>query len=47
MNLFVLDSDPVKAAQMQCNKHISKMVVESKDCINILKGGYYDHLRNM
>ena len=29
MNIFVLDSDPVKAAQMQCDKHIVKMSVES------------------
>lgn len=29
MNLFVLDTDPVKAAQMQCNIHVNKMAVES------------------
>ena len=29
MNLFVLDKDPVKAAQLQCDKHIVKMVLES------------------
>jgi hypothetical protein len=47
MNLFILDENAVKAAQLQCDKHVSKMKVESKDCINILKGGYYGHLRNM
>ena len=29
MNLFILHEDPVIAAQMQCDKHIPKMVVES------------------
>ena len=29
MNIFVLDKDPVIAAQMMCDKHIPKMVVES------------------
>jgi len=28
MNIFVLDNDPVKAAQMHCDKHCRKMVVE-------------------
>lgn len=29
MNIFVLDYDPVKAAQMQCDKHVVKMPLES------------------
>ena len=29
MNIFYLDSDPVKAAQIQYNKHVVKMVLES------------------
>ena len=29
MNIFVLDICPVKAAQMQCDKHIVKMILES------------------
>jgi hypothetical protein len=29
MNLFILDKDPVKAAQLQCDKHVVKMIVES------------------
>lgn len=29
MNLFVLDECPTKSAQMQCDKHIVKMVLES------------------
>ena len=28
MNIFVLSEDPVKAAQMQCDKHVVKMVIE-------------------
>jgi intergrase/recombinase len=29
MNIFVLSEDPVEAAQMQCDKHVVKMVIES------------------
>lgn len=29
MNIFFLDTDPVAAAQMQCDKHVPKMAVES------------------
>jgi hypothetical protein len=29
MNIFVLDSNPVKAAIQQCDKHVVKMVLES------------------
>lgn len=29
MNLFILDECPVIAAQMQCDKHVPKMIVES------------------
>lgn len=29
MNIFVLDNDPVKAAQAHCNAHVVKMIVES------------------
>ena len=29
MNLFILDSDPKRAAQLQCDKHVVKMIVES------------------
>lgn len=29
MNIFVLDHDPFIAAQMQCDKHVVKMVLES------------------
>ena len=29
MNIFILDKDPIKAAQLQCDKHIVKMILES------------------
>jgi len=29
MNIFILDLDPQIAAQMQCNKHVVKMVTET------------------
>jgi len=29
MNIFILDNDPVVAAQLQCNKHVVKMILES------------------
>lgn len=29
MNIFVLDKNPKRAAQMLCDKHISKMILES------------------
>lgn len=29
MNIFVLDNDPETAAQMMCDKHIPKMIVET------------------
>jgi len=29
MNIFILSTDPIKAAQQQCDKHVVKMVTES------------------
>jgi hypothetical protein len=29
MNIFILDENPVKAAKMQCDKHVVKMIIES------------------
>lgn len=34
MNVFVLDSCPVKSAQLQCDKHVVKMVVESAQMLS-------------
>jgi len=34
MNLFILDKDPVQAAQLQCDKHVVKMIVESAQMLS-------------
>lgn len=34
MNIFVLDNDPILAAQQQCDKHVVKMVVESAQMLS-------------
>ena len=34
MNLFVLSKDPVEAAQLQCDKHVVKMIVESAQMLS-------------
>ena len=40
MNIFILDEDPVIAAQMQCNKHVVKMPTESLQMLSTIA----DHL---
>tara|TARA_S200000501_G_C20740854_1_gene707249 strand:+ start:567 stop:1130 length:564 start_codon:yes stop_codon:yes gene_type:complete len=34
MNIFILDEDPYRAAQMLCDKHIPKMIVESAQMLS-------------
>ena len=34
MNIFILDEDPVLAAQLQCDKHVPKMIVESAQMLS-------------
>lgn len=34
MNLFVLSKDPVESAQLQCDKHVVKMIVESAQMLS-------------
>jgi hypothetical protein len=34
MNLFILDLNPAKAAQLQCDKHVVKMIVESAQMLS-------------
>ena len=34
MNIFILDNDPVVAAQMLCDKHVPKMIVESAQMLS-------------
>ena len=37
MNIFVLDSDPVISAQMMCDKHVVKMIVETAQMLSTIK----------
>ena len=34
MNIFVLDKDPIVSAQMMCDKHIPKMIVEAAQMLS-------------
>lgn len=34
MNIFALSKDPIEAAQLQCNKHVVKMIVESAQMLS-------------
>lgn len=34
MNIFVLDKDPILAAQLQCDKHVVKMILESAQLLS-------------
>jgi len=34
MNIFAVDSDPIIAAQMQCDKHVVKMTLESAQMLS-------------
>ena len=34
MNIFILDNNPVTAAQLQCDKHVVKMIVESAQMLS-------------
>ena len=51
MNIFHLDKDPVVAAQMMCDKHVVKMIVEYAQLMStahrVLDGElYYDKTKN-
>lgn len=41
MNIFYLDADPVLAAQMQADKHVIKMALESTQILSTVLGGPY------
>lgn len=34
MNIFILSENPVQAAQLQCDKHVPKMIVESAQMLS-------------
>ena len=51
MNIFYVDKDPVKAAEMMCDKHIIKMILESAQMLcsakRVLDGKeYFDTTKN-
>jgi len=51
MNIFYLDKDPVKAAEMSCDKHVVKMILESAQMLStakrVLDGEeYFDTTKN-
>lgn len=41
MNIFVVDTDPRKAAQSLCDKHVVKMVLETAQILSTISGGPY------
>ena len=46
MNIFVLDEDPVKAAEYHCNKHVVKMILESAQMLSTVHWHYlYDDIK--
>jgi len=40
MNIFALDRDPVRAAQMQCDKHVVKMTLETGQMLSTIQRAY-------
>lgn len=44
MNIFVLDTDPKKAAEYHCNKHVVKMILES--CQMLCGAHWYGMIRS-
>lgn len=36
MNIFVLDTDPVKSAEYHCDKHVNKMIIEHLQMMSIV-----------
>ena len=51
MNIFVLDECPIKSAEMSCDKHVVKMILESAQLLcsvhRVLDGDeYYDKTAN-
>jgi hypothetical protein len=41
MNVFILSTNPVEAAQMQCDRHVVKMVLESAQIMSTVADGPY------
>lgn len=41
MNIFILDEDPRMCARYHCDKHVSKMILESAQMLSTVMGGPY------
>lgn len=41
MNIFILDTDPTRAAQFHADKHVNKMILESAQMLSTVLGGRY------
>lgn len=41
MNIFILSTNPIEAAQMQCDKHVVKMCLETAQILSTVVGGPY------
>lgn len=41
MNIFAVDRNPIVAAQMLCDKHVVKMILESAQMMSTIVGGPY------
>jgi hypothetical protein len=41
MNIFILDKNPVRAARYHCDKHVSKMILESAQMLSTVLDGPY------
>jgi hypothetical protein len=41
MNIFVLDKDPYRAAEMLCDKHVVKMCLETAQILSTINDGPY------
>lgn len=41
MNIFVLDRNPALAAKYHCDRHMSKMILESAQMLSTVLGGSY------
>jgi len=41
MNIFILDKNPLRAARYHCDKHVSKMILESAQMLSTILDGPY------
>lgn len=40
MNIFAVDRDPIKAAQMLCDQHVNKMILETAQMLSYVAARY-------